>query len=133
MVFEPLRYDDGKLKSLPIANETVNKGEPLEFNSSGYLIPASSATSAGDVSFVAMEDADPSSGNPKIQVLHVKGVEFKATDDSGSLSQSNVGTKCGIADTSHKMNVSASGTTIFHLMEVTDTGNGVGKGYFIIS
>ncbi len=132
--FEPLRYDNGQTKTMLTANSaSISKGDPLEINSSGYVTAATSSTSAGDVSFVAMEDKETAADeHDELLCLHVDGVEFKVKEDSGSLSQSDVGTKCKLSD-DNKMDVSSSSTTIFHLTEVVDSGDGVGKGYFIIS
>lgn len=130
MNFEPLQDDSGKNKTMLTANSaSISKGDPLVI-SGGYVDAADDSTAAGAVSFVALEDKSTgASSHDELLCLHVAGVEFEAVDESGSVSQSDVGTKCGIS-TNNKMDVSANTTTIFHLTEVVD---GVGKGYFIIS
>lgn len=131
MNFEPLQDDSGKTKTMLAASgASFDKGDPLEIVS-GYVDVADSTTSAGDVSFVALEGVDSASEGDEVLCLHVAGVEFKVTEDSGSISQSDVGTKSGIGS-SAKFDLDA-GNNCFHLTEVVDSDEGVGKGYFIIS
>lgn len=76
MAFKAVRYDSGKVISLPAkASQTIAKGDGLK-NNGGYLIPTVSGDNA-DVEFVAMAAYSTSgTDGDLIRVIPVRGVQF---------------------------------------------------------
>jgi len=84
-MFTPLRFDSGKMETLPLAiSQTVVKGDALEW-ASGYLQVGT--TTSTDIRYVAMEDVTTDgSSHTTCLVLPVEGVEFEVgTDDVVSI------------------------------------------------
>ena len=130
-MFEPLRYDSGKVKTLQSANSaTISKGDALVFNSSGYLKLASS--SDGDIPFVALEDADTgSSEHLDVKVVYTDGVEFEADDNAGA-TQSDVGLVVDLNDEETLDTGTSANNEAFRVTDLVSASDDVVKGYFTL-
>ena len=95
-MFRPIRYEEGRMEKLPLAeSQIVVKGDALQWNG-GYLEVAGSTST--DVRFVAMEDVTTGAGEHKdCLVLPVEGVEFEA-DCNGVVAIANRGTYAALED-----------------------------------
>lgn len=116
-MFKPIRYDAGKMKTLPLAvSQTVVKGDALEW-ASGYLQVGT--TTSTDIRYVAMEDVTTgAAAHTTCLVIPVEGVEFEADCDA-VVSIVDRGTYADLA-TKATINPDASSYDAFYIDDYID-------------
>lgn len=121
MPFKAITGSSGKSVELPVeASASIVKGDAVNFDG-GYAQPATS--SATDIRFVAVEDADNSSGSDgdiKVNCIQTDGVRFEC-ETAGTAAQTHVGTFIDLTD-ANTLNQGASTTNVFFVDEFVDTG-----------
>ncbi len=76
MIFKPLQYDSGKIKTMKAGdNKTFEKGDPLKFVSGKA---ERSDADADEVRFIALESVEDSADEQEFLALYTGGVEFEA-------------------------------------------------------
>ena len=132
MAFRPLKYEEGKLVSMPCATtQTIVKGDALADNGSGYLAVATSAT-AVDIHYVAMQSVTTAATGQLVLCIETENVLFEADcyNDVAWLT-AEVGTYCDLGSVS-ALDTSGSTYDLFYILKgvgVTGVGTKV-LGYF---
>lgn len=95
-MFTPVRYDSGKIISLPAASsQTFHKGDAVK-NSSGYIVPAASGDNT-DVEFVCLENITTGGSNGDlVRCVKTRGVEF-IVDTSNTPTQAQMQTQVDLS------------------------------------
>lgn len=115
----PIRYDAGRVVSLPLAvSQTVLKGDALKW-SSGYLAVGSTGAYQ-DIQYVALEDVTTDgSSHTLCQVVPVADVQFEA-DCDGVVSIADRGTYADMAS-KNTINPDASTYNDFLIEDIVGT------------
>lgn len=130
MAFKPLKYEEGKLVSIPAANsQTIVKGDALADNGSGLLAVATSAT-AVDVHYVAMQTVTTTATGQLVLCIETENVLFEADCDA-AWSIVDRGTYADLATVS-TVNPDASTNDLFYILKGIGTAetDATVHGYF---
>jgi hypothetical protein len=115
MAFRPLKYEEGKLVSLPCAiTQTIVKGDALADNGAGLLAVATSAT-AVDVHYIAMQTVTTTVSGQLVLCLETENVLFEA-DTNAAWLQPQVGTYVDLASVS-TLDSTATTNQLFYILK----------------
>ncbi len=99
MAFIPYQGYEGKMTSVGCASgETIEKGDALVDNGSGYYAEAAETT-AVDIRYVAAETVTPSANGQKVLVWRTAGITFLADTDA-AWAQTDIGMPVSLASVS---------------------------------
>jgi hypothetical protein len=130
MALIPENYESGKTVLMGVATGvTVNRGDMLVDNGSGYLTEASVGGNV-DVRYVAAETVTTTADGQLVLCWETNGVKFLADTDA-AWSVTDVGTECDIA-TAATLDPDASDDDVFYIesgVGTAETDTQV-RGYF---
>lgn len=92
--------------------QTINKGDALVDNGSGFVVPASAGGNV-DIRYVAMETVTTTANGQKVLAVRTAGVTFLADTDA-AVAQTDVGTEADLA-AAGQVDPDASTDDIFYI------------------
>lgn len=115
-MFLPLNNHEGKTVLMACANSTtINKGDALVDNGSGYLTTASAGGNV-DIRYVAAETVTTTSTGQKVLCWKTDGVTFVADTDANP-AQTDVGTEADLA-AAGQVDPDASTDDVFYIESI---------------
>ena len=131
MAFKPIRYDSGKVKSLPMAASMSATKHQLCKMSSGYL--ADAVAGDNEVEYIALEtktDATATNAGSYLDVLPIDDeIDIEALTSIAPVQATHVGNDYDLTDL-NTVDLDNITDKVFHIDEIVDATNKLVRGHF---